>query len=663
MRLIRRALFLLRQRREAADLAEEMEIHRQMLEQETGDGNSSRRRMGATMMAQEDARHIWLSAWIESIFQDLRYAWRSLRNQPSFTMLALLALVLAIGLDTSLFTFFNAIAIRPWPVPDPDRVVTLFASSPTRTRPGGFSVAEYRYFREHSRTLSGAFIMRHERVNLDRQAEGARSACHFVTGEYFSALNVEMALGRGFVDDEDHVENPQGVAVLSYRTWQSRYAADPKIVGRRIEVNDVPFTVVGVANEEFLGTAPGPSDLWVPLPALQLALPLDTGWKDFLTSPDQCCSQLAGRMVAGTTHQRVQAELTLLDAQFQAQRREKPQNILVAGTPFLSNPSGKRVAGQVVSLLAAAVGAILLLACANVSNLMLARASARQREIAVRLAIGAGRWRVVRQLLTESLLLASIASVLGLAVAAWLPRFLLTRMAEEAPPFRVTPDGTVLAFSVAITFIVTIAFGLVPALRATQISVGDAMKNHNMLAGGRFPLRSFLLGVQVTISVVLLAAAGLLTRGLVHARQVDPGFQTSGVALVPVDLPTSQYNQARGEAFFTELAERLRPLSASGKVGMSMLAPLGSGRMAEGMQLPGQTSDRPTSVLYYRVNAEFFDALRIPVLTGRNFTPGDTARRVILINDTMARRYWPGQNPLGKWSATMKLSAWFATLN
>ncbi|HVW86468.1 MAG TPA: ABC transporter permease, partial [Bryobacteraceae bacterium] len=310
MRLIRRLRYLVRRRREASELAEEMEFHRAMLETEHPE--NAARRMGNTLRAHEEARGVWLAGWVESFGQDLAYGARALARQPGFTATALLALVLGIGLNTSLFTIFNAFALRPWPVRDPGRLVSLLTirGEEQHRSPdyAGFSVSEYRYLAAHTRTLSGLIVDWTERINLDSESDGAQSLCHFVSGNYFRTLGVDMALGRGFIDDEDRPGAPQAVAVLSYRTWKARYGGAQDMVGRRITVDDVPFTLVGVASEEFTGIAQTAYDLWVPLPALAAAHPGVPVFQRILTEPHYCCSDVSGRLAPGVTRDQATAE-------------------------------------------------------------------------------------------------------------------------------------------------------------------------------------------------------------------------------------------------------------------------------------------------------------------------------------------------------------------
>jgi hypothetical protein len=307
-----------------AELAEEMEFHRAML---AGDGRASAA-MGNTTLARDDARAVWIWPWIESLWQDAVHAVRTMRREPGFTLTALLALGCAIGLNTSLFTIFNAIALRPWPVHDPARVVTVHRF----VREGGedFGIAEYRYLAQHSRAFSGLIAIRNgERVRLDDRLRQLT----YVSGNYFRVLGVEMERGRGFLEQEDVTGTPDAVAVISHDLWQNRFGGDPQIVGRSVRLDDIPFTVVGVTLADFTGTNPLRNDIWTPLPARKLLRPNDPAVEAWLTSSAVCCTPMAGRLAAGVTRSQAQAELAILVDQFRTDNgmgRQRPQ-IVTAG--------------------------------------------------------------------------------------------------------------------------------------------------------------------------------------------------------------------------------------------------------------------------------------------------------------------------------------------
>jgi predicted permease len=625
MKFLRRLSYWTRQRKLDADLAEEMEFHRRML---TAEGAAHE--LGNATLMRENARAVWIWPWLESVWQDVAYAVRNLRRQPGFTLVAVVALASAIGVNTSLFSVFNSMALRPWPVKDPGRMVNIFRQE--KRDIDGFSLAEFRYLAQHSKTFAGMIAMRNNNFDLDRQK--VRSA--WVSGNFFSVLGVQMQLGRGFMPEEDLVESPQPVVVLSYITWRDRFGSDPAIVGKQVHLADVPFTVVGVTSVDFTGTSPDRVDFWGPFPAWSLLEAHESWVKDFLRKPTDCCANVAGRLAPGVAREQARAEIAVLSQQFHAQFKLENSAILLTGTAFFnSSPRAKAGIIPIFALMLGGVLLILLLACANVGNLLLARAAARRREITVRLSLGAGRQRVIRQLMTESLVLAFTAGAVGVALAYRLPKWVLNAFISEPLTFRLEPDASVLSFALILCVMACAIFGLAPALHGTRMSV----------TGTRLRLRSGFLAVQVAASVVLLVGAGLLTRGVQRARVQDPGFAIRDVAVVSVDLPADSYNASRTRTFFTQLMQDLRDLQP---LGMTRTVPLSSQHNFTSFRLPGENENRDDLVLYHEVSAGYFDVLRLPMVAGRNFEAADAARKVIIINETMARRYWSGGSALGK---------------
>jgi predicted permease len=622
MKLLRRLRYWLRARQNQADLAEEMEFHREML----GDA----RAMGNATLAHEDARAVWIGPWIESVMQDLRYALRSLRNQPGFALIAILALGCAIGLNTSLFTVFNAIAIRPWPVHDPSRMVNVFALD-DHHRPSGFSLAEVRYLASHSRTFSGMLAQRgRETVHV----ENGKGACSWVTGSYFGVLGVGMQQGRGFLPEEDNPDSPLAVAVVSDLFWQTRLGSDPRAVGRLIRIEDVPFTIVGVTGANFTGTTPDPIDIYVPMSAGQILQPHAACMKEFLLSPNQCCSNLAGRLQPGISRKQGEAELAVLHEQFQTQLREEAHGIRLTGTEFIATGKKDKIY-PIFALMGVGVLLVLLLACANVGNLLLARAAARRREISVRVSLGASRSRLVRQLLTESLMIAIAAGALGVVSAFFLPTAVFRYALNDVLSFRFTPDTTVLAYALVLSAATCVLFGLAPALNSTKPTA----------SGARSKLRSTLLSAQVALSVILMVAASLLARGIQNARAQDPGFRIAGVSVATFELPASSYDAVRTRAFFTQLTQELKDQP----LGLSRQAPLGSGSNWTSFRRTGETEKQRKMVLIQEVSTGYFGVLNIPVRAGRNFEAADADQKTILVNETFANRYFnTSSETLGK---------------
>ncbi|MBZ5576289.1 MAG: ADOP family duplicated permease [Acidobacteriia bacterium] len=641
-KLIRRLRYLTRRRGFEAELAEEMEFHRALKAQELGAGGG----MGNMTLAREEAREVWLAPWLESFWRDLVFGVRMLRRQPGFTLLALLALGSTVGINTSLFTVFNAVALRPWPVKDPSRVVNMFhivAADAGRNRPAGtagFSIAESRYLSEHARTLSGVIAMRGAGpLKLDGTPV---SFVFHVSGGYFSTLGVGMERGRGFLAEEDRAGAPEAVAVIGHALWQNRMGGDPQIIGRRIRLENVPFTVVGVTPPDFVGTwtdKPLTTDVWIPLASMALLRPNDPSVMPFLTSPDYCCSQMAGRLAPGASRQQAQAEVSLLLKQFSAGASDS-RPVLLTGTAMLANPGFKRKATSLLVLMFLAVTLVLLLACANIGNLLLARAAARRQEIAVRLSLGAGRMRLIRQLLVESMTLAVTAAGFGLLTAFWLPGLVVRQLTDSVVP-RLAPDWNVLFYTTALAALSCMAFGLAPALHATRGEVAGALKNQARLPSVRLSLRGVLLAAQVAISVMLLAGAGLLLRGVQLARKLDPGFDFRGVRVISMDLPADAYSGPRMGAFTRALTDGLRSVATLPPWGLAGDAPLSNGRTYTSFRMPGEEASHDRMVAFHAVTSGYFDVLRIPVVAGRNLRSEDSGGLVTLINETAAKRYWP----------------------
>ena len=626
MKLLRRLNYWIHHRRYETDLAEEMAFHREMAGEPIGN----------TTLSREDARAVWIWPWLESVMQDLRYALRNIRRKPGFALIAIVTLGVAIGLNTSFFTVFDAVVLRLWPVKDPSRVVKILSQAQRFPRPRGFSIAEYRYLAQHAKSFSAMVAMNDGRVQLGFEGFGKTSWANFVSGNHFQALGVQMQLGRGFIPEEDLLDSPVNVAVLSYPLWRDHFASDVAIVGKQIHVNEVPFTVVGVTAEEFTGTSGGREDLWMPLASLQ-SLRLVGDSRDFLRQPDFCCSNVAGRLAPGYSRAQSQAELDVLSRQFHAQYKFEPAKILLADASILAAHSKRRTFMPVFGLMFAGLGLVLLLACANVSNLLIARAAARQREIEIRGALGAGRARIVRQLLTEGFVLAMAAAVLGVALAWNLPAYVFA-VAGDGPNVRLTPDARVILYAAALAAITCIAFALAPALYGTRMKSAKA----------RLPLRNVLLASQFAMSVVLLIGAGLMVSGVKHAQERDPGFRIHDVSVVTFEVPVSSYDSTRTLAFFKQLSTELEGLPELGAVGVTAREPLASSHWNTSFRLPGEAATVQHDIEYEQISPGYFDVLGVRFAAGRNFQPGDAGHHYVVVNESMARRYFEGANPVGK---------------
>lgn len=585
---------------------------------------------------------------------DLRFALRGLGRNPGFTGIAVLTLGIGIGATTAVFSLVNGLLLRPLPVNEPDRLVVV-----NELRRGGrISISNgqaalpyerYLAYREATTDiLSGLAAQR--RINFSlRAADGARNVNGIiVSGNYFDVLGVWPALGRFFSDGPDGAAGAREV-VLGYDSWQNAFAADPSIIGRPVYVDGRALTVVGVAPAGFGGTtidfAP---DIWVSYEGYrQAAGAAGNAGDTWLT--------LFGRLTPGVTPAQVQAALAVIGPQIPA---EDPDTEVtgVALQPLTGIPVSERA--QVIGFLGmlfATAALVLLIASVNVAGMLLARAAARQREIAIRRAIGAGRGRLIRQLLTESVVLCLLAGAAGLLLAVWLGDALAaSRPSGLDIPLDLSLDARVLGFALLVTLATGVGFALMPALRASIPELVPALREAQ---GGptrrRTRLRSGFVVAQLTMSLVLLVAAGLFVRTLQHALTVDPGFEPNGVVVAGLDLDSRGYDEARGRVFYRQLVERVAALPGIESVGLAIYPPLSGNVLAEDVERANPPAGAGAAIVetqYGAVDVGYFETLRIPILAGRAFIAGDRegAPGVAIVNETLARRFWPGESAVGK---------------
>lgn len=646
---LRRLWYWITARRRADELAEEMEFHRAMKQQELErqgvpseqSGSASRREMGPVTTIREDCRAVRISPWLESVWKDIAYAVRRLCREPSFSLTALAALVIGIGLNTTVFTVFEAFALRPWPVPEPDRVVTMGVSlldrAGRRTNSSYFMPENYEYLAENARSFSGFFAMRGFGVHLaGREASGLA-----VSENFFPALRAPIALGSGLPVRGENAEGPNQTIVLGHNLWKNEFGADPEIIGKTIRLDEYPqfpLTVTGVAASEFTGTSIVEQHFWIPM---SLARELRSGMQPV---------RLAGRLAQGVPASQAEAEVqVLMDRLPDAERLDR--RVMLSPTNL-----GDNDADEVVTVLAiVSVGTllVLLLACANIANLMLARAGARGREIATRLALGAGRRRVVRQLLTEGVVLAGIAAVISVLLSYRLPQLLLAASDDSSiPELLIQPNLTVLFFAFGVAGLACAAFALGPALHATRTGLAGALKSREIILPGRVPLRGVLLGTQVALSVTLLAACTLMVRGIQHFSQKDLGVRMDNVHWAWVRLPEGAYDEVRTQALLTQLEQALEEVEDLGPIGVGPL-PAGT-NFADALRFtfPGEPLESTKLADLLTVSGGYFDTLSIPILRGRNFIPADATRNVVLVNETAATRFFPERRAVGEYIET-----------
>jgi predicted permease len=603
----------------------------------------------------------------DEMFQDLRFGARMLFKHPSFTLIAVLTLGLGIGVNTALFTMFNTL-LRPIPVKDPDAVVRL--GYVRGDREGEFSYPDYDNLSKQTKVFSGLVAQSEEHFLLGVRTgseELEEITGYFVSSNFFTVLGGDSILGRSFAADEFSAPGKDPVVVLSHRFWQRHFAGDPQVIGRTITLNNRTFTVIGVADPNFRGISQmGAPDLWAPLtmravmPTVRDAQPAGEEW---FGKPELQWLGVVGRLNPGKTLEEGRAEMELLFNQLVRAHAEVDAKDSIRVSAMSGLDKVPRNAWRVFGTVLAATGIVLLIACSNLANLLLARASARRKEIGMRLCLGAGRGRVIRQLLTESLLLAGLGGVLGLCLAWWgMQTFTATVMAgasgqsADRITLNLAPDWRILTFTFLLTLISGVAFGLAPALQATRVDLFTTIKDEGSSFGSRFSrsrLRSGLVIAQVALSLALLIPAGLLLRGLTQALRTDPGFETKKTLVVGYSLELSGYDQRRAQLFNQQLRKRLEAAPGVEAVTTGD-RPFGGGRLTitvpSEARKDGWANGLNMRASYLEVTPEWFQVFGIPIIRGRGFT-GEEMQPLaesVVVSEATARNLWPDEDPIGK---------------
>jgi predicted permease len=583
---------------------------------------------------------------METFLQDVRFGLRTLTKNPGFAYVAVLTLALGVGANAAIFSVVNAVLLRPLPWSDPDRTVMIW-SRWTAFDKTWVSDGEVNGYRQQSRTLADVGAWADGQVNLTGDGDPERVASGFVTANLFPVLGASPIKGRVFTPQED-VPNGPNVAILGYGLWVRRYAADPAVVGRTIQINGAPYQVVGIMPAGFVLPTdfqnPAPSTLWLPIQ-----------WNASSTDHGSHGFYAAARLKPGVTVEQARDDLHGLAQAWTRQGLYPPQMQFDTVTLTLRD----EVVGGVrrtLWLLFGAVGCLLLIACANVANLLLARAEARQREMAVRTALGAGAWRVVRQLLTESLVLATISGVAGLMLAAIGVRALAAWNPSSIPRVAgATVDWRVLVFTMLLALLTTVIFSLAPAARILRSDLTDAMKEGSANAttgGARRRFRDALVVAEMALAVVLLIGAGLMLRTLWSLQRIDLGFSPSGVLTMRLALPQAAYPQAEQVVgFYSRLMERIRTVPGVTAAGAARSLPLGSTIGDFGLRVDGYVPPAGTHAKgdWQIATDGYLQAIGERIVRGRSIEPADTtdSQLVALVNEEMARRYWAGRDPIG----------------
>ncbi len=609
---------------------------------------------------------------MENLLKDIRYGLRGLLKRKGFAAIAILTLALGIGANTAIFTLVNAVMLKSLPVQKPEELVlfsdmtgegTSFEDSPRTGQWDRFSYLSYEYFRDHNQSFQEIAALRSGESQLsvrqtDSQANAAaRASGHLVTGNYFSLLGVRAMRGR-VLTPEDDKPGAAPVAVISHRYWEKALNSDPSIVGRNVIINGTNFTVVGITPPEFFGVrirrAP---DFWLPLsfhPQIELQ-------ESFLTNQEAYWLMVMGRLKPGVSMDQANANVNLqlrqhltelAGSELTAERQQGIQNTfvkLVDGQGGLS--SLRRAYSKPLRMLLAIVGMVLLIACANVGSLLLSRAASRKAEISLRLALGATRWRIIRQLLAESMLLAFIGGVCGVLLAQW-GVYVLVGLVAKTSPLDTAPDIGVLGFTAGVSIVAGLLFGLVPAIQASRTNLSSAMKEKTRTRGPlRFSLSSLMVVMQVGLSMVLLTGAGLFARSLVKLQNEEVGFDRENVLVLGIDPRLANYKPSELPALYQQIVERLGSLPQVRTVSMATYAPMSGTSRTSSVKVSGYTPQPDEDLVAQDILAgpKYAETLGLPLLRGRDIELRDNASapRIGIVNQAFADHYFKDQNAIG----------------
>jgi putative ABC transport system permease protein len=640
--------------RAEAELEEEIRTHLELeTEQNIESGMSPEearyaalRAFGNVTRSKEDSRTMWGLRWTETLWQDVRFGMRTLVKNPGFTAVAVIALALGIGANSAIFSVVNTVLLRPLLYQDPERLVMVWEKGAADVFPiNSVSAANFLDWRDQNEVFEGMAIINHASFNLTGAGEPERINGRRFSANLFRLLGVEPQLGRAFLPEED-APGAGRVVMLSHGLWQRRFGSDPSIIGKSLTLNGQSYTVVGVMPPHF--QFPSPRDeLWVPI-AFSPQAAANRGNNSY---------EVVGRMKAGVTLEQAQAEMNTIAARLQQQY---PDVVKSSATVVVS--LHEQVVGDIkpaLLVLLGAVGFVLLVACANVANLLLARAAVRRKEIALRVALGAGRLRLIRQFLTESVLLAVLGGIAGLLLSFWGVNLLKAFIPENISEVQaIAVDANVLGFTLFVSLLTGLIFGLVPATQASNLDLNEMLKeggrdSSSGRSGNR--VRSLLVIAEVAVSLVLLIGAGLLINSFLRLRNLDPGFRAGNLLTMSVVLPQQKYpDHARRSAFFSELTSRVEALPGVRSAAVINWIPLILQGDTLGISVEGQPDPGPgrrPDMVTRVVSPKYFSTMGIPLLQGRQFDErqdrADSAP-VAVVSETTARRLWPGQDPLGK---------------
>ncbi|MPY89143.1 MAG: FtsX-like permease family protein [Luteitalea sp.] len=649
------------------ELQDELQLHMKLLEDEyRAQGMTeaeaqaaARRQFGNATQIKEQSHDLFAFGFLDDLFRDLRFAARSLRKSPAFAAAAVLTLAIGIGGNTAMFSVIHGVLLRPLDYPDPDRLVFLARENPDEVTSGRFSLERLDEMRTAARSYTGlgAFLAHPEDVTFSGNGDPEVLTAARVSANFADILGVRPVLGRSFLAEEDTSGGP-AVAMISAELWKRRFGADPSLAGKTAILNSTSYAIIGVLPAGFQFPFPA-VDVWVTRPAESSNLE---------PTFRRCCSPLFGfaRLKPGVTLQQARSELNVLNERYAT---AYPNKRVYAGPLRLTQLKDQLTenVSTMLWMLLGAVGFVLLIACANVASLLMARATSRSRELAMRTALGASRGRVIRQLLTESMVLAVAGGMLGLLLARFLFGVITSMTAFDLPRAEeIHIDGVVLGFTVALSIATGAMFGIVPALRAVRPSVVDMLRQSGAAGAGTFGKRGklgvstwgMLVVAQVALSMVLLVGAALMMKSLAQVASVDPGLQAAGLLTMRIPLPATRYDTfEKRAAFFDELVRRIETVPGVRGATVVRKLPTTLGRLGTNLQIQGQEIAEPghLGIALQSITPGYFRVLGIPLKRGRELTARDNtsgAPPAVIINESFARRFWSaypgGEDPVGK---------------
>lgn len=636
------------------------------------------------MSVNEAARPLTLLGWLDSVFRDLKYTFRMLARTPGFTVIAVLTLALGIGANTAIFTLLDQVLLRLLPVKDPQQLVLLtMRGRHYGSNWGGNAISHpmFRDFREHNEVFADMFCRFPTSASLSFGQQAERVSVELVSGTYFSTLGVVPAMGRILTPDDDKVPSGHPYVVLNYNFWKTRFAGDPQIVGKTLNLNNYKMTVAGVAQEGFDGVELGFSPkIFVPI-MMQAQIVVGNP-EDMLKARRNRWVNAFGRLKPGISQEQAKAglqpfmysmlEMEVQQKEFARASKFDRDEFLKCWIDVLPGSQGRSYTRRQLTtplwVLMATTGFVLLIACANLANLMLVRGSGRIKEIAVRLAMGATRSRIIGQLLIESLSLSALGGIAGLAVAFWADRALMKiYLPSDSGGMNISsaPDLRILLFNLSVTVLTGVIFGLVPALQTTKPNLAGTLKDQAgavVGGGGHHRLRKGLVVAQVTLSLLLLVGAGLFVRSLANLRNLGPGFSPERLVGFQIDPSLNGYSPERLKVFYPQLADALSSIPGVRAVGLASMRILEDNEWDSSMTVEGFTPAKPAENPEPYMNAispNYFATLGVPIVAGRDFTLNDNhivkhgpeewnwVPTTVMINEKFARKFFPGRNPIG----------------